>query len=121
MAIINKILKTTNALNINDSTKKKISFSQYSKWAKCPRSWKLSYIDKIKVSRPSMALTFGTSFHETLQHYLKVLYTDSVKKADQINLHEMLQEQMMNNYALDVINNNNVHFSTPAEIKEYWN
>ena len=120
MAIINKILKTTSSLNINDSTKKKISFSQYSKWAKCPRSWKLSYIDKIKISRPSMALTFGTSFHETLQHYLKVLYTDSVKKADQIILHEMLQEQMMNNYALDVSNNGGVHFSKPEEIKEYW-
>jgi hypothetical protein len=67
-----------------------------------------------------MALTFGTSFHETLQHYLHVLYNDSVKKADQINLHEMLQEQMMNNYALDVSNNGGVHFSKPEEIKEYW-
>jgi hypothetical protein len=118
--IIQKILKTTESLNVNDSTKKRISFSQYSKWAKCPRSWKLSYIDKIKVSKPSISLVFGTSFHETLQHYLKVIYTDSVKKANQINLHEMLQEQMMNNYAIDLINNNNEHFATKEQIIEHW-
>ena len=118
--IIQKILKITEALNIQDTSKKKISFSQYSKWAKCPRSWKLSYIDKIKVSKPSISLVFGTSFHETLQHYLKVIYTESVKKANQINLHELLQEQMMNNYAVDLINNNNEHFATKEQLMEHW-
>jgi hypothetical protein len=120
MTIINKILKTTEKLNINDSSKQKISFSQYSKWAKCPRSWKLSYIDKIRVSNPSISLVFGTSFHETLQHYLSVLYNDSVKKADSINLHDMLQEQMINNYALDLEKNNGVHFATKAQLLEHW-
>lgn len=120
MAIINKILKTTESLNINDPSKKKISFSQYSKWAKCPRSWKLAYIDKIKVSRPSISLVFGTSFHETLQHYLSVLYNESVKKADSIDLNAMLQEQMMNNYALDLGNNEGKHFATKEQLLEHW-
>lgn len=121
MTIISKILKTTASLDVDDKTKKKISFSQYSKWANCPRSWKLSYIDKIKISRPSISLVFGTSFHETLQHFLSVLYNDSVKKANQINLHDMLKEQMMNNYAVDLANNNGVHFATKAQLLEHWN
>jgi hypothetical protein len=63
---------------------------------------------------------FGTSFHETLQHYLSVLYNESVKKADSIDLNAMLQEQMMNNYALDLGNNEGKHFATKEQLLEHW-
>lgn len=117
--ILQNLIKITSNLNIDDPDKKKISYSQYSKWAKCPLSWKLSYIDKIKIQKPSIALVFGTSFHETLQYYLKLAFDETVKKADSINLRDLLKENMINNYSSDLINNNNVHFSTPEEMAEH--
>lgn len=97
-----------------------ISYSQFSMWSTCPLHWKLRYIDKHKLGKPSIATVFGTSFHETMQWYLKVMYNETIKKSSEINLAEMLQEQMMNNYAVAVIENNDEHFSTSTELQEYY-
>ena len=115
---LGKLLKITSETNLADA-KTKISFSQYSKWSKCPLSWKLSYIDKIKIPNPSAILIFGTSMHETIQHYLTVMFDESITNANKINLLDVLTEQMFNNYASDLISNNNVHFSNKAELDEF--
>lgn len=103
----------------NQHAVKIISYSQYSKWAKCPLSWKLHYIDKHKLSNPSVILLFGTSIHETVQLYIKTMFDKSIKAANSINLLEVLKEQMTNNYANLYISNNNVHFSTKEEMNEF--
>jgi hypothetical protein len=61
---------------------KSVSFSQYSKWLKCPMSWKLSYIDKLAPYEASIHTTFGTAIHAALQEYLRLLYTVDTKAAD---------------------------------------
>ena len=58
---------------------------------KCPKQWKLSYIDKLAPFTHSIATCFGTAFHETLQEYLTVYYIQSqLKKQMNIDLRDML-------------------------------
>ena len=56
----------------------KISYSQLSLYNNCPHQWKLRYIDKITESESNIHLVFGTAMHETLQHYLDVMYKHTV-------------------------------------------
>ena len=37
----------------------RISYSQLSMFSECPHKWKLNYIDKLRVSEPSIHLLFG--------------------------------------------------------------
>jgi hypothetical protein len=64
---------------------KSVSFSQYSKWLKCPMEWKLSYIDKLAPYEASIHTTFGTAIHAALQEYLRLLYTVDTKSADEFD------------------------------------
>jgi hypothetical protein len=101
-------------------TDKAISYSQFSMWSSCPHRWKINYIDKQRVYSPSIHTVFGSAMHETIQHYLYVMFNDSVKNADKINLGDMLQEQMINHYGLSVIDNGDQHFSSKQELTEFY-
>ena len=72
----------------------KVSFSQYSMWSSCPQQYKLNYIDKLGESSGNVHTIFGTGMHETIQHYLSVMYGVSKKQADEINLDKLLLEKM---------------------------
>ena len=76
----------------------KISYSQLSLYNNCPHQWKLRYIDKISQSESNIHLIFGTAMHETLQHYLDVMYKHTVKKADEINLPKFLQKALITEF-----------------------
>jgi len=101
-------------------TDKSISFSQYSMYSQCPLRWKLCYIDRIRVSKPSMLLTFGTALHEVLQMYIHSIYVNSVKEADQLNLDQILQDRLVELYSIQVAENNDEHYSTSEEIQEFY-
>ena len=79
----------------------RISYSQLSMFSDCPQRWKLNYIDKLRVSEPSIYLLFGTAMHEVLQKYLEVMYFDKVKTADMLNLERSLQEKMIEQFNID--------------------
>ena len=76
----------------------KVSFSQYSMWSSCPQQYKLNYIDKLGESSSNIHTIFGSSMHETIQHYLSVMYGVSKKQADEINVDKLLLERMRENY-----------------------
>lgn len=99
---------------------KTISYSQFAMWSTCPHKWKLNYIDRVRLGGPSIHTVFGTAFHETLQWYLHSMFSTSIKEADQLNLHECLHEQMVQNYMIAVAENGEVHFSTPTELNEFY-
>lgn len=65
---------------------KNISFSQLSVYLNCPKCWERAYLRKEQVYEPSIHTAFGTAFHETLQDWLGVLYNDSVKAANAVDL-----------------------------------
>lgn len=101
------------------SVPRRISYSQWSMYERCPLSWKLAYIDGLAPFTASIETVFGTAFHETLQHFLTVMYTESVKTADNINLSELLLDNLKKEYAKCVAEKDGEHFSNPLQLAEY--
>lgn len=73
----------------------KISYSQYSMWANCPKAWQLKYIDGHKIDDTSIHTIFGTAMHEVIQEWLHTLYNESEIKAKTIYLHDTLKEKLL--------------------------
>jgi len=97
-----------------------ISFSQYSKYFTCPKSWEINYIQKVKESDESIHLVFGQAIHSVIQDWLKMIYTESVRKANEMDLHKMLLAAMTKEYA-ERKEKFGKHFSTPAELASFYN
>jgi len=105
---------------INFAFQKNISYSQMSIFRGCPHRWKLQYKDKIKRFTSSIHTVFGTAIHETLQEYLSVMYNHSGAVADQINLEDNFQANFINEYQNQYKKNNNQHFSSAEEMREFF-
>ena len=78
---------------------KNISFSQLSMYLNCPKCWERAYLRKEQIYEPSIHTAFGTAFHETLQNWLEVLYNDSVKVANEVDLKDELLKNIRKVYA----------------------
>jgi Zn/Cd-binding protein ZinT len=102
-----------------EQKQKTISYSQFSVYAKCPQKWKHDYLGNLRVYEQTVHTIFGTAFHNTLQNYLTVMYNQSVKNADAIDLNNYLQEQMFSEYKVAVEKNGGVHFSDPKELSSF--
>ena len=108
-------------LSIRDASTvpRKISYSQWSMYERCPLSWKLAYIDGLAPFRASIDTCFGTAFHETFQYFSTVMYTDSVKRAESINFREVLTNKLREEYARCVEESGGIHFSNALQMAEY--
>jgi len=109
----------THKYNIDYTTHKTVSFSQYHLYSQCQHRWYLDYAKKLKTFQPSIHLTFGTSLHEVLQEYFRVMYTKSAKEADKLGFRQMITTRMYENYKSDYQENNSTHFTTRDEIYEF--
>ena len=85
---INPVYKL--AVRDAQSVPRRISYSQWSMYERCPLNWKLAYIDGLAPFQSSINTVFGTAFHETIQYFLTIMYTKSVKEADGIDLSNLL-------------------------------
>ena len=63
-----------------------ISYSSLSTYNKCPKLWELMYLRNEVPFTQNIYTCFGTAMHETIQEWLTVMYHDSVKAANDINL-----------------------------------
>lgn len=103
-----------------DFTKEKIvSYSQYSKYKKCPKSWELRYVRKEKISSPSIYFVYGTAMHEVIQEFLHTAYTQSVKAAEALDLQGMLLTKIKSEYTT-AMEEHGEHFSTREELSEFY-
>ena len=99
---------------------KTVSYSQFALYANCPKRWKLDYVDGLRTYDQNINTCFGSAFHKTIQNYLEVMYTKSVKEADYINLGDYLKQAMFDEYRDSLLKNGNRHYSTPQELAEYY-
>ena len=76
----------------------RISYSQLSMFSECPERWKLNYIDKLRVFETNIFLIFGTAMHEVIQTWLEVMYNDSIKNADKLNLEQRLHDKLIEGF-----------------------
>ena len=91
-----------------------------SMYRKCPHQWALAYKEGHKRFTSSIHTVFGTAIHEAMQHYLDVMYTKSIVAADKIDLEEYFNEAFINEYKKQIKSNNNEHFSSPVEMREFF-
>jgi hypothetical protein len=98
----------------------KVSFSQYSMWSSCPHQYKLNYIDKLGESSSNIHTIFGTAMHETIQHYLSVMYGVSKKQADEINKDKLLLEKMREAYKTEAEKMSEGTPCTQIELEEFY-
>jgi len=115
-----KEIKTKVLPEIDYATQKSISYSQLSMFNECPKKWSLQYKEGYKQFTSSIHTVFGTALHETLQHYLTVFYEQSGVAADKINTSELLEENLREEYKKQYKANNNQHFATPDELREFY-
>lgn len=71
------------------SGKKVVSFSQYSKWFKCPHYWYLDYVKGLRTYEHNLTLSYGNAIHEVLQEYAETLYKKGLVKASSLDLKGM--------------------------------
>jgi hypothetical protein len=101
-------------------SEKSISYSQLSMYSECPKKWSLQYKEGFKQFSSTIHTVFGTALHEVIQHYLTVYYDQSGTAADKINTSEMFEDVLREEYAKQYKSNNNQHFSTPIELREFY-
>jgi len=98
----------------------KVSFSQYGMWSSCPQQYKLNYIDKLGESSSNIHTIFGSAMHETIQHYLSVMYGVSKKQADEINKDKLLLERMREAYKSEAEKMSEGTPCTQIQLEEFY-
>ena len=81
-----------------DESKVQVSHSQFKTWRECPRKWQLKYRDGLRPPDESIYFVFGTASHEALQLYIRKMYSETVKKANQIDLKDRFQSFLKEEY-----------------------
>jgi len=115
-----KEIKNHTPYVLDYSTQKTISYSQFSTYMNCPHKWALMYKDGNYISEPSINMTFGTAVHTVIQNYLTTMYEQSTVAADNIDLEEEFQNCFSETYKKEVKANNGKHFSSPVEMREFY-
>jgi PD-(D/E)XK nuclease superfamily len=116
--------------------KKRVSFSQYSMWYKCPQSWYLNYAKGMRKTDLNLNIFFGTAMHVALQTFLETLYTKGVVEADSLDLYNIFKNKFKEevdkekfeytdeefvSYVMDGNNILNTFLSTSARLKYFPN
>ncbi len=115
-----KEIRNNPPTEVNYAFQKNISYSQMSIFRGCPHRWKLQYKDKIKRFNSSIHTVFGTAIHETIQTYLGLMYDLSTVAADSLDMEGTFQANFINEYQKQYKSNNDSHFSSAEEMREFF-
>lgn len=102
------------------SKNKHVSYSSISTYAKCPKLWEMQYLRNQVPFTQNIYTCFGTAMHETIQEWLTVMYHDSVKNANNINLDKLLYANLVQSYKQGRAMMKGEHFSTADQLQEFW-
>ena len=97
-----------------------ISYSSLSTYSKCPKLWELQYLRNKVPFTQNIYTCFGTAMHETIQEWLTVMYHDSVKAANEINLDDLLYTNLVQSYKQGRAQMKGQHFSNADELTQFW-
>lgn len=104
---------------VNHAFQRSVSYSQYSMWSSCPHRWYLTYVENKQPYQASIHTVFGTAFHETIQDYITVMYSESGAAADRMDLIALFQEKFSKIYAKEY-KAAGAHFSNAEEMGEFF-
>jgi hypothetical protein len=97
-----------------------ISYSSLSIYNKCPKLWELMYLRNQVPFTQNIYTCFGTAMHETMQEWLTVMYHDTVKTANDIDLNKLLYANMAKAYRQGRAQMKGEHFSSSDELTQFW-
>ena len=73
----------------------KISFSQWTTWAKCPLWWKNKYVIGPRIDDSSIDTVFGTTMHEVIQDWLTDVFGKSEAYANKQDLTDKIRATLI--------------------------
>jgi hypothetical protein len=120
MAKFNNPIDQVKLHEINHVTDRTVSYSQYSIWRSCQYQWYLNYAQGNYIFNPSIHTVFGTAIHETLQSYVDKIFNISNAEADREDWIAFFKNAFTTEYLNQLKNTKNVHFSSPDEMKEFF-
>jgi hypothetical protein len=88
-------------------------------YSNCQYQWYLAYVKKQKIFKPGIHLLYGTSLHEALQEFLRLMYDESLKAAESMDLTGYFEQRMIENYRNDLEQNEKIHYCTKEEFTEF--
>jgi hypothetical protein len=112
-------VKTHQLKEVDYKYQNTVSYSQYSVYRRCPHQWYLAYLKGLAPYQASIHTVFGTAIHETLQHYLKVMYEQSGAAADREDIINLFNERFKETYK-NQFEQSKQHFSNPDEMREFY-
>jgi hypothetical protein len=112
-------IKTHQLKEVDYKYQNTVSYSQYSVYRRCPHQWYLAYFKGLAPYQASIHTVFGTAIHETLQHYLKVMYEQSGAAADREDIIKLFNERFKETYK-NQFEQSKQHFSNPDEMREFY-
>jgi hypothetical protein len=98
----------------------RVSYSQYGMWTSCQQQFKLSYIDKLGESSANIHTIFGSAMHETIQHFLSVMYGVSKKQALLLDVEGMLKEKLVEHFTTEKAKMTEGTPCTQIELEEFF-
>ena len=105
---------------INHVTDRTVSYSQYSIWRNCQYQWYLNYAQGNYIFNPTIHTVFGTAIHETLQTYVDRIFSVSNAEADREDWLAFFKNAFTQEYQNQLKNNKDQHFSSPDEMREFF-
>lgn len=115
-----KRIQEHKVIELDKETTQYISYSQALQYRTCPHQWYLGYVKGLRTYSPTLHTSFGTAFHETVQDWLTVLYTESASKADNMDLPSYLLTKMKEVYVSEKEKSGGEHFATSEELNEFY-
>ena len=98
----------------------RVSYSQYGMWTGCQQQFKLSYIDKLGESSANIHTIFGSAMHETIQHFLSVMYGVSKKQALLLDVEGMIKEKLVEHFTTEKAKMTEGTPCTQIELEEFF-
>ena len=106
---------------INYGYQHSVSFSQLQTYLSCPHKWQLQYKDNVGLYDYNIHMVFGSAVHEALQEYISIMYEKSGAAADRWDIDGFFKKIFFEIYEENQKRNNGVHFSSPSEMREFYN
>jgi len=67
-------------------------------WSDCPLQWKLTYIDKILPGEDNIHSVFGSAMHDTVQHWLDIIFNKSKLIGRTMDLSDILKDNLIKHF-----------------------
>ena len=75
------------------TNRKRVSYSQYSMYSKCPQQYYLNYIAGKRIYEASLNMCFGTAIHHAIQEFITALYTKGQVEADSMDVYKLFKDK----------------------------